>query len=155
MTLTLENFSDTEIWAAFDRAADDEGRAESVDIAAELRLADDNATASVGRKFAWYRKYGWFDLEEGRWFYTEWGEILRNPHKLTSAGQRALENLDDSQRVLVMDILTKGLVRSSREAAHAGRRAYAHNFGLQFRDPTISRRRNGGRRKSGSRRSAG
>jgi len=146
MALTLYDFDDDELLYAFEKAADERGRASAEDTAREL--GRDELTASVGRRFSWYRQWGVMEYEAGnpgQWWLTDEAEAIRHPHQMSAAGKRALEHLDEGTRVELVAMLSNDLAHSSRQAAHLGRRAYAANF--RFKDPVMARkRRNGGRR---------
>jgi len=144
MALTLYDFDDDDLLYAFEKAADDRGRATAEDTAREL--GKEELTANIGRRFSWYRSWGIMDYEAGNpgeWWLTDEAEAIRHPDKLSPAGKRALDNLDEGLRVELVGMLSKELAHSSRQAAHLGRRAYAANF--RFKDPVLARRRNGGR----------
>jgi hypothetical protein len=140
-SLTLIDFSDVDLYYAWEDAKDDDGWATSAEVAEQTGVTADKPAKYVGARFAWWKRYGWFEnkSEKGEtlWRPTKKGRELFNPRKIAVATARALNGLDEGQRAQVTADLARTLPAGSREGAHLASRAW--RSGLQgWRDPKLA-----------------
>lgn len=144
VTLRLADFSDHDLLFALEEAADEEGWATSQEIADQIGIDNEHPASNVGIRLGWLYRFGVMDkeFEKGatRWRLNDKGYALLHPNKLTPAAERALESLDESQRLLVTESVSRQLQKTSREGTHMARRAWTHNMGA-WRDASIAPKR--------------
>lgn len=150
MHLRLEDFSDHDLLYALEDCGDDEGWATSKEIAEFIGLkenpeAKEYPAANVGIRLAWMFRFGVMEKrrEDGveivpvQWRLNDTGYSLIHPTKLSPSAMKALEALDEGQRLLVTEAVSRQLKRTSRQGVHLARRAFTHNIG-SWRDESIA-----------------
>lgn len=145
MSLRLEDFSDHDLLYALEESGDDEGWATSQEVAEQIGLnLDESPAKNVGIRLSWLNRFGVMeqDDEKGpmKWRLNDIGYNLLHPTKLSPSALKALEGLDEGQRLLVTEAVSRQLKRTSRQGTHLAKRAFAHNIG-GWRDASIAPKR--------------
>lgn len=153
MGLTLLAFNDRDLLFALEEAGDDEGWASSEEVARLVGIEDDYPARSVGSRLSWACRYGWIEKRKAGattlWRLNDAGVALLHA-ELSPATERRLRDLDEGERAEAIADLAGDLMLGSPAGAHLARRAWAHEFGLRFRDPrllTNPRKRKNGRKR--------
>lgn len=147
--LTLAVFKDRDLLFALERVANAEGLATAEEIAESIGIDHERPTQCVAMRLGWLRRFGVVDRRKetddlGRhlWHLSDKGFTLIHPTKLSSAAQKALNSLDEGQRVAVTELVASQMRHASREGIHLSRRAFKHHIG-GWRDETIALARKG------------
>lgn len=143
-SLRLEDFSDHDLLYALERVEDEEGNATAQEIAEGIGIDHEHPTQCVGIRLGWLKRMGIVDRKEekhvGLWHLTDKGYALIHPNRLSPAAQKALDLLDEGQRLLVTEAVASQMRRTSREGVHLSRRAWKHHVG-GWRDASIAPKR--------------
>jgi len=147
MSLRLVDFSDHDLLYALEESGDDEGWATSLEIAEHLGLnLEDSPAKNIGSRLAWLNRFGVMEQDDEksqmRWRINDVGFTLLHPNKLPPSAMKALEALDEGQRLMVTEAVSRQLRRTSRQGTHLAKRAFTHNIGY-WRDASIAPKRNG------------
>jgi hypothetical protein len=131
-SLTLADFSDRDLLHALDEAGDDDGWATAEEVARLIGVEHERPNQCVGSRFAWLYRFG--VMERGTF---EKGKTYWRLNPLGKAAAKLLGEMTESQRIRITEAIAKETPKGTRQAAHLGRRTWAHNFG-GWRDPKIS-----------------
>jgi hypothetical protein len=133
MALTLEEFSDRELLAAFEDHADNDGTVSSIELAEGLGLASRDGlkhpTQNIAVRLTWLKRYGVLgrDPETGRWFLTDAG------HRVVHGGlrareRRALEEFTDDALLAAAEQLGRRMVGAGKESATMAQRSWRYSL---------------------------
>lgn len=148
-SLTLADLSDRELLYTLEDVADTEGWATSKEVADKLGIDNPNPAQCVGSRLGWLKRFQLkleTKIEEGELFWRLSDEATKilHPKKMSVTAQRALDGLDETQRVQVTETIAREAARGSVPITHLTRRAWNHSMG-DWRDPSLSP--NGGKKK--------
>lgn len=103
---TLFDFRDLDLMLKLDAEADDEGWAETEQMARALGF-DDNQ-APISRRFAWMKRYGILEFDEKRkmWRLTDAGRRVTEA-RVRAATSNGIEKLPDEAMIDVMAKVTQ------------------------------------------------
>lgn len=140
--LTLIDFSDRDLLYALEDTADSEGWATSKEIADQIGIDNKHPAQCVGSRLGWLKRFKIpldTKVEEGErfWRLTANATAIIHPKKIPVAAERALDGLDEIQRVKVTETIARGAARGSIPATHLARRAWNHSMDA-WRDPSLS-----------------
>lgn len=116
VALRLQDMADMELLLVLEEALGDGGSAYAVDAARLLDEGED-ATVSVGQRFAWLRRWGILESDGGqpaRWSFTREGERLLHGRALSDRQREQIEALKTDRPFAVARIL--GSTQASAEA---------------------------------------
>lgn len=129
MALTLEEFSDRELLAAFEDHGDSDGTVSSGELADGLGLSSreglKHPTQNIAVRLTWLKRYGVLgrDPETRRWFLTDAG--YRVVHGgLRSKETRALSEFDEDALYAAAELLGRRMVGAHSEAATMAQRSW-------------------------------
>ena len=130
-SMKLIEFSDDELVLVLDDVANGEGWATSAEVAEEIGITHEHPTNCVGGRFAYLKRIGILENErkdgETYWRLTEKGEALTHPKKLPAAAERALDGMDEGQRIAATNRIAGAVQSSSPQARQLSRRAWRHH----------------------------
>jgi hypothetical protein len=133
MALTLEEFSDRELLAAFEDHADADGTVSSAELAEGLGLWSRDGlkhpTQNIAIRLSWLKRYGVLgrDPDSGRWFLTDAG--LRVVHGgLRAKERRALEEFSEDALYAAAEQLGRRMVGAQSEAATMAQRSWRYSL---------------------------
>lgn len=142
ISLTLADLSDRELLLTLEDVANDEGWATSAEVAEKLGIDNPNPAQCVGSRLGWLKRFKIpmeNEIKEGEnfWRLPDEAIAILHPKKMAVAAQRALDDLSETQRVQVTEMLAREAARGSVPIAHMTRRAWNHSMGT-WRDPSLS-----------------
>lgn len=133
----IDGFRDRELLCIIKDHADDEGWADSQDIADAVGLKHKHPTQCVGARLSWLARYGTGLVErhpdEPAWRLTDMGEAMTNG-TLSAAMGKQLEHMKPEQLVMLTRSLTSSYQEVPDEVAHMVRREFTSgSYGRKFR----------------------
>lgn len=108
-SLRIVDFSDRELLHILNDLANQDGWADSREIAEELGIEHRNPAQCVGQRLSWLAKHGCVEKhkdEKHMWSLTEFGEAIMHG-KLSKAAEKQLEGMDAAQLLLATRLVTR------------------------------------------------